>query len=117
MNARCCGLVSFLFEFISAAVVVPVVVAVIAALLELLVPVLTVVLIVTAIVAARIGDIAVGFPRFVRPETLDEGGIGEFQLIVGDLGQLGLDGVVMHRFFMPVIIGQLHVIGYGIGKT
>src|SRR5580658_9940395 len=111
------GLVSFLLEFITAAVVVPLVVAVIAALLELLISVLPVVLIVATVVVARIGDIAVGFPGFVGPETLDVRGIGEFQLTVGDLGELALDGIVMHGLFVPVVISQLHVISDGVGES
>src|ERR1700723_599942 len=110
-------LVSFLFEFIPAAVVAPVIVAVVVTLLELLIPVFPVVLVVTAIVISRIGDIAICFTRFIWPETLDIGGIGKFQLTIGDLGQLTLDGVVVYGFLMPVVIGQFHVIGDGVGKS
>src|ERR1700722_8249442 len=115
------GLISFLFEFIAAAataaVVIAVVVAAVVALLELLIPVLAVVLVVAAVAVARIGDVAVALPRFVGPETLDIGSVGEFQLAIGDLGQLGLDGVIMDGLLMPVIVRQLHVVGDGIGKS
>src|SRR5579863_9438273 len=111
------GLVSFLLEFIAAAVVIPLVVAAIAALLELLISVLPVVLVVTAVVVARIGDIAVGFPGFVGPETLDVRSIGKFQLTARDLGKLALNGIVVHGLLVPVVISQLHVIGDGIGES
>src|ERR1700743_1641731 len=121
MNARCCGLVSFLLEFIAAAVVVAVViavvVAVVVALLEFLVPLVPVVLVVVAAIVARVGDIAIAFAGFNGPETLDIGRVGEFQLAVGDLGEFALDSVVVYGLFMPVVVGQFHVIRYGVGKS
>src|SRR5579872_1152590 len=101
MNARSSRLVSFLFEFIPAPVVVPVNIAVVIALLKFLVPLVAVILVIAAV---AVSDVA-GVASFVDPETLHKRSIGEFKLAIGDLGKLTLDRVVMNDFFMPVVIG------------
>jgi len=42
--------------------------------------------------------------------------IGKLQLATGDNIQFALYRIVMHRFLVPVIIGQLHIVGDGIGE-
>jgi len=76
-------------------------------LLKFLVPFIAVVAISTSFTLAV----------FIGPEALDIRCIGEFQLAAGELGKFGLDSVVMDGLFMPVIIGQFHVVCNGIGKT
>src|SRR5687767_15135896 len=39
------------------------------------------------------------------------------ELAISDAGQFTLDGVVMNYFFMPVVVGKLHIIGHCICKT
>src|SRR5262245_38895713 len=43
--------------------------------------------------------------------------IGKFQLSFRDIGQLALDSIIMHSFFVPVAISKLHVVCNGIGKA
>src|SRR6185437_15389776 len=104
------ALISFLFEFIPA----PVVVAVIAAIVPLLEFLISLVPVIAIVIAPVVPfALAVVFGT----EALDEGSVGELQLAIGQIGQFALDRVVMHGLFMPVVIGQLHVIGDGIGET
>src|ERR1700722_18117719 len=120
------GLVSFLLEFVVAAVIVPVVIAVviITVIVRVVVPrleflVVPLVIIVTTVIAAkRISPVVpISFAAFVGTETLDKGGIGELELPCRQTGQLLLDGVVVDGLFMPVVVGQFHVVGHGIRKT
>src|SRR6187399_3089062 len=43
--------------------------------------------------------------------------ISKRELAISDAGQFTLDSVVMHNFFMPVVVGKLHIIGNSICKT
>src|SRR3984957_17451383 len=117
-------LVSLLFEFVAAtviatiiaAVVIAVIVAVVVPRLEFLVAPFIVVI--AVIVAKRIPPVvSVAFPTFVGTEALDKRSIGELQLPCREAGELLLNGVVVDGLFMPVIIGQFHVIGHCIGET
>src|ERR1700743_41972 len=98
LDLRVEPLISFLFEFIAAAVVIPVVIAVVVAvpLLEFLLPVI-------AVIAVGIASvIPVITLAVLLCESFDEGRFGEFQLSVGKIRQLALDGVVVDHLFMPV---------------
>jgi hypothetical protein len=115
------ALVSFLFEFVAATIIAAVVIAVIVAVvvprLEFLVVPLVIVVI-AIIIAKRISPVvSIAFATLVGAETLDKGSIGEFELSRRETGQLLLNGVVVNGLLMPVVVGQFHVIGHGIGKT
>src|SRR5690606_22277899 len=93
-------LVAFLFEVAPAAVFVATSAAVVAVLeFSALFAVST---------AFAIVLLAIGFYRRC---------IGESKLPVGNRGQLTLDSIVVHGFFMPVVVSQLHVVSDGIGET
>lgn len=49
--------------------------------------------------------------------VLNVGRIAKLQLAIGYFIQLTPNGIVMHKLFMPVAVGQLHIIGDGMGKT
>src|ERR1700722_13391014 len=115
---------SFLFEFVAATVIVPVIVpVVIAVIVAVIVPLLKFlivpfVVVVTAVIAKRISPvISIAFATLIGSETLDKGSIGEFELSRRETGQFLLDGVVVNGFLVPVVVGQFHVIGHGIGET
>lgn len=102
-------LVSFLFEFIVAAAI-PVVALVVVALLEFLIPFVPV-------VVAEIVAPVVAFAIFVGAEGFHVWCIREFQLTIGEVIELGLDRVVMDGLFMPVVVGELHIVGNGVGES
>ena len=116
-------LVSLLFEFVAATVVATVIAAVvIAVIVAIIVPRLEFLvvpfIVVITVIAKRITPVVpVAFPAFIGSETLDKRRIGELQLPCREAGELLLNSVVMDGLFMPVIIGQFHVIGHCIGET
>src|SRR5579871_2560873 len=110
--------VPFLFEFIAATIIVPIVpVAVVIPLLEFLVVPLVVAIVVVAAAGIAIDAVLpVAALVLVGSEALDKRSIAELQLTIGELGHLALDSVVMDGLLMPVVIGQLHIIGDSVGE-
>ncbi len=102
-------LVSFLFEFIAAsavtAIIAPVVAVVVPRLEFLVVPFVVVVIVVTIIAAKRISPVVpVVSAALVGTEALHERSIGELQLSRRKSRQLLLNGVVVNRLFMPIVV-------------
>src|SRR6478735_12392239 len=61
--------------------------------------------------------IAAAFALLLRAEGFYIRRVGKLQLALCNVGQLALDGIIVHHILMPVAVGQLHVIGNRIGKT
>jgi hypothetical protein len=62
-------------------------------------------------------NVADKFLSFQWSPVFHKRAVIEFQLPVGDTVQFCLDGIIMHQLFVPVAVGQLHVISDGIGKS
>ncbi len=101
-------LVSFLLEFIATTIIATVITAVVAVVvprLEFLVVPLVIV-VAAIIVAKRITPVVpVAFAAFVGAEAFYKRSVGKLQLSCRKTGQLLLDGVVVHCFLMPVVVG------------
>ena len=115
----------FLFEFIAAAVITAIIASVVTAIITtivttviaaVIIPLLEFLIAFVAIIAVS-APVVLPFPVFIRPETFDIRRIGKFQLSAREIGQFALDGIVMNGFLMPVVIGEFHVISYGIGES
>jgi hypothetical protein len=64
-----------------------------------------------------LADIADEFLSFEGGPVFDEWTVVEFQLPLGDAVELSLDGIVVYQLFMPVAVGQLHIISDGVGEA
>src|SRR6516162_2964444 len=82
--------------FLELTVTTTAVIAVVISLLEFLIALVAVISISTSVAVTAV----------FTSETLDKGGIRKFKLTAGNIGQFGLDSVVVYGFLVPVIICQ-----------
>jgi hypothetical protein len=104
MECETTGSVPFFLEF--SVSVIPVI-SIVIALLEFLIPFVPIFTVRSTTVTSII----------IASEAFYIRGVGEFQFISGDAAQFTLDGVVVYGFFVPIIVGQFHVISHRICKS